>query len=181
MIGFISTAFAEEAGHAAEHPPFWENPETWVAIAFVIFVAATARPIAKALGGGLDSHAAKLSQQLDEARQLREEAQNLVAESKRRQRDAVKEAEDIITAANDEAKRLAEKAAIDLERSVERRRELAVSRIAQAEADVVKEVRERAVEVAIEAASKVLADKLTGDAGERYNDDAIEEIGRHVN
>lgn len=177
----VEHAAGEAAEHVAEHGPLLAEAEFWVAVAFVIFVAVTARPLAKAIGTGLDGHAAKLARQLDEARELREEAQVMLAESKRQQRDAAQEAEKIITAATEEAKRLAEKAAQDLEHSVARRRELAEARIAHAEADVTNEVRNRAIDIAIEAAAKALADKLDGGAGDAATDTAIKEVESRVN
>ena len=186
MIRLIGQAIAQELDHAVEaaeaahNGPWYTEAENWVAIAFVIFVIAVARPVARAVSAGLDGHADKLSRALDEARELREEAQTLLAGAKRRQRDAAQEAEDIIAAAQDEATRLADKAGVDLEHSVARRSELAIARIAQAEADVIKEVRDRAVDLAIDAAGRALAEKLEGAAGDAATDEAIEEVSRNA-
>ncbi len=177
----VEHAAGEATEHAAEHGPLLAEAEFWVAIAFVIFVLATVRPISKAVSSGLDGHAAKLQRQLDEARELREEAQVMLAESKRRQRDATQEAEQIVTAATEEAKRLAEKAAQDLEHAVTRRRELAEARIAHAEADVANEVRSRAIDIAVAAASQAMIEKLDGSAGDAATDTAIKEVAAHVN
>ena len=50
------------------------------------------------LTGSLDKRAARIADELEEARKLREEAQALLAEYQRKQRDAEKEAADIIAA-----------------------------------------------------------------------------------
>src|ERR671924_217513 len=69
------------------------DPEVWVAISFVIFVLLTVKPIARVVVKGLDSRAAKIKAQLDEARALRDEAERLLAEHQRKQIAAAKEAE----------------------------------------------------------------------------------------
>ncbi|RMF39078.1 MAG: F0F1 ATP synthase subunit B, partial [Alphaproteobacteria bacterium] len=81
----------------------WESPEFWVAVAFVIFVAATFRPLYRQAAAALDARAARIKNEIDEAQALREEAQALLAEYKRRQRAALKEAEEILEHARGEA------------------------------------------------------------------------------
>ena len=153
-----------------------ESAEFWVAVAFVIFVGLTARPIWRAATGALDGHAERIRDELAEAQRLREEAQATLAEYKRKQRDAAKEAQAIIDHAREEAARLSTQGKKDLEQTLARRQQLAVDRIAQAEAAAVKDVRAMAVEVAIAAAGKVLEKQLAGEAGARLVDEAIKEL-----
>src|SRR5215475_4479626 len=91
------------------------NPETWVAVAFVIFVVLTAKPISRAIAKGLDNRAAKIRAQLDEARALRDEAERMLAENQRKQIAAVKEAEAILAHAREEAERIRRESAASLE------------------------------------------------------------------
>ena len=78
------------------------NPTFWVAVAFVIFVGLTFKPLAKAMGGGLDKRSDQIRQELEEAAQLREEAQRTLAEYKKMQSEAAREAERRIEAAEDQ-------------------------------------------------------------------------------
>ena len=153
-----------------------ESAEFWVAVAFVIFVGLTVRPIWRAATGALDSRAERIGDELAEAQRLREEAQAALADYKRKQRDAAKEALAIIDHAREEAARLSAQAKEDLEQTMVRRQQLAVDRIAQAEAAAVKDVRAMAVEVAIAAAGKVLVKQLTGEAGAKIVDEAIKDL-----
>jgi len=152
------------------------NPENWVAIAFVIFVAATARPIWRALSGALDSRGARIKTELDEAQRLREEAQHMLAEYQRKQRQAVEEAKDIATQAQEDAERLRAAAQADLEAALERRERQALDRISQAEADAVDEVRRMAVDLAVGATRKLLAAKIDESKATALVDDAIREL-----
>lgn len=64
----------------------------------------------------------------------------------------------------------------ELEKAVERREQMAMERIAQAEAKAVAEVRGEAVDIALEATRRLLAEKLTGKKADALIDDAIKEL-----
>ena len=82
----------------------FQDPTFWVAVAFVIFVIAVFKPIKTALIGGLDAKIKEIRQEVEEAEKLREEAQSLLANYQRQQRQALQTAEDIVARAKDEAK-----------------------------------------------------------------------------
>jgi F-type H+-transporting ATPase subunit b len=149
----------------------------WVAIAFIIFVVLAWRPLKKALVTALDDRTDRIRRDIDEAARLREEAQALLAEYKRKQRDAAAEAEEILRHARTEAERLKEQAATDLENLLARREQQAMDRIAQAEAQATAEVRALAVDLAVPATRRLLTDKAGGDMAARLIDDSIREIG----
>src|SRR3546814_4712644 len=98
---------------------------------------------------GLDARAERIRAELDEAQRLREEAQKALAEYKRKQRDAAKEAEDLLANAKHEAELLRRQAAEDLKETLARREKAAIENIAQAETQALQEVRAQAVDIAI--------------------------------
>ena len=108
----------------------------------------------------LDERAAKIRNDLDEARRLREEAQQLLVEFQKKRKEAEKEAADMVAAAKRESDLIIEEAHKKTEEYVARRAALAEQKIGQAERDAVNEVRSIAVDVATEAARKLLAGKL---------------------
>ena len=154
-------------------PEFMRDAEFWVLVAFVIAIAFLVYKAKGAITGGLDARAAKIKTELDEARRLRDEAQKTLAEYQRKQRDALKEAEAIVAHAKEEAQRVAAQAAKDLDAAVERRRRLAVEKIALEEAKALAEVRNSAVDVAIAALGRVLAQDLDAQKKSALIDDAI--------
>ena len=85
----------------------------WTAVAFVLFVIAVFKPAKNAILSGLDARIDEIRLQVEEAQQLREEAQTLLANYQRQQREALKEAEDIVTRAEEDASRLRKKAKND--------------------------------------------------------------------
>lgn len=149
-----------------------------VAISFFLFFALLAYlGVHKFVIGALDKRADGIRNELNEARQLREEAQELFAEFERKQKEVQGQAEDIIANAKAEAEAAAERAKADLATSIERRLKAADEQIALAESDAVKEVKNTAVSVAIAAASEVLTSKLGADQAEGLVDAAIKDVG----
>ena len=158
-----------------------QNPEFWVALAFVVIVIAAFRPVMKKVGAGLDERAAKIRVQIEEARKLREDAQALLAQYQKKQREAMAEAEAIISQAKADAARLRTEAEAELTNSIERRKQQALDRIAQSEAQALKDVRNTAVDVALAAAEKLLRDGLSAAQRQAMADQAIQELPKRLN
>ena len=159
----------------------FESPEFWVAIAFVLVVIVAFKPAARAITGTLDARAAKIREQIEEARKLREDAQALLAEYQKKQRDAMAEAEKIIAQARAEAARLKIDAEKDLENAITRRKQQALDRIAQTEAQAIVAVRNTAVEVAMAAAEKLITTSLDPAKKAALADKAISELQGRLN
>lgn len=172
----ISTALAATAEAAHHDVSFWERPETWVAVAFFAVVGFAWKPVGRAIVAGLDLRRDKIKARLDEAARLREDAEAMIETYLRKQDEAFAEAEDIIAHAKAEAQRLAEQAARDLEETLKRREQAALERIAQAEADAVREVRNLAVDIAINATRRVLSESLTSTQANALVDQAIKQL-----
>ena len=154
----------------------------WVGAAFVLFVGILVYlKVPGMLTGALDERAKKISDDLDQARELREEAQVLLATYQRKQRDALKEAEEIIAHAKEEAMREAEQAEKKLEEAIARRQQAALNKIALAEAQAENEVRHTAIDIAIAAATTVVAQQVRGDRADALFDTAIQDLRRHLN
>jgi F-type H+-transporting ATPase subunit b len=149
------------------------DPEFWVLVGFVISIGLVWKRAKAAITGSLDERAAKIKAELDEAQRLREEAQQTLALYQRKQRDALKEATEIIEHAKAEAERLGAQAARDLEAALDRRRRLAEEKIEQAETKAVAEVRAVAVDVAIGAARRIISEQLNQPRGAAIIDEAI--------
>lgn len=147
--------------------------EFWVAVAAVIFIAIVWKPARKMLIGSLDERAARIRDELDEARRLREEAERLLAQYRAKEHEAAAEAEAIVAQAHEEAERITVQSARDLEQALVRRERLAGERIAQAEKKAVDEIRSVAVDVAIDAAREVIAAQIDERRGAALLDTAI--------
>jgi F-type H+-transporting ATPase subunit b len=140
-----------------------KEPEFWVAVAFVLFVGVLIYVgVHKKLIEALDHRSGRIQAELDEARRLRDEAGKLLAEYQRKQREAEREAEAIIADARAEAGRVAAEARVKMEEFVARRTKLAETKITQAEAQALADVRAAAADAAVTAAEKILRDTAKG-------------------
>lgn len=163
---------AAEAG--AEAVAWYADPTFYFLLAFLAFFALLGfLGVHRKITDALDSRSARIRDQLEEARTLREEGQALLAKYQRRQRDAKEEAEAIIKQAKDDSKIMMDQAEQDIAAMTKRREQLAEQKIAQMEANAVKAVRAAAATAAVNAARQVIADQMTGKDGARSIDDAI--------
>jgi F-type H+-transporting ATPase subunit b len=153
------------------------DPELWVLVAFVLAIALVVYLRAgDMVTKALDERAAKIRAELEEARRLREEAQQMLAEYQRKQRDALKEAEEIAANARAEAERVGAQGRRDLEAAIDRRRKMAEEKIAQAEAKAVAEIRTAAVDVAMAATRQILTRQLDERRRSELIDQAIQAL-----
>ena len=158
------------------------NPTVWVAVSFVLFIAIILKyKLPSMIGKALDARADKIRAQLDEARTLKEDAQALLAQYQRKQRDAKKEAKAMAAQAIEDAQLFAKEAEVNLEALVARQAKAGEARIAAAEAKAVKEVKAAAVEIAVGAARNMLHDKLQGEKADSMVDKAIDDLEKHLN
>jgi len=158
------------------------EPETWVAIAFLIFVGILLKlGVPDLLFKALDDRSARIKAELDEALKLRQEAEGVLAEYRRRQGEAEKTAESIILNARVEADRIAAEAQAKIEEFIARRTKMAETKIAQAEAQALADVRAAAVDVAVAAAEAMLVKTTHGDAAEALVAQSIGDLKAKLN
>ena len=156
--------------------------ETWVAIAFVIFVGVMIYfGVDKLVVGALDQRATRIRGELDEARRLKDEAAALLAEYRRKQQTAEREAAEIVAGAKAEAERLAVEAKTRMDEFVARRTRMAETRIAQAEAQALADVRAAAAEAAVSAAEKILTQTVKGSVADDLLSKGIAELKSKLN
>src|SRR6476619_6520756 len=158
------------------------QPETWVAIAFVILMALFAYlGIHRTVLTALDHRGERIKAELDDARRIKEEAAKLLADYKARRASAEREAEEIISNAKAEAERIAAEAKAKMEDFVARRTKTAESKIALAEAQAMADVRAAAANAAISAASTILSQSVKGQVADDLLAKGITEVRAKLN
>ena len=156
--------------------------ESWVALAFLCFLGLLVYLGAhRKMIAAIDNRQARIKSELEKARRLREEAQTLLGEFERKARDAETEAQAIIAGAKAEAERLAAEAKLKAEDFVARRTKMAETKIAQAEAQAVADVRSAAADAAVAAAEKIIATAAKGKVAEDLLARGIAEIRQKFN
>jgi len=161
---------------------FLSTPEFWVAVSFFIFLGALFYfGVHKKIATLLDARAAQIAKELEEARRLREEAEKVLADYRRKQGEAASEADGIIALAAKEAESLAAETRKSVKEHFERRIKLAEDKIARAEAEALREVRAAAAEAAVTAARTVIAAKLTPDGADKLISQGIDALKGKLN
>ena len=158
----------------------FESIYFWEYAAFFIFIAVALKMGWKKIVTSLDARSDAIREELDQARRLREEAQSLLAEYQRKRRDAEKEADQIVEHAKEEAVALRAEAERKLEESLARRTRLAEEKIGRAEQQAIQEVRHTAIDVAVAAAQKLIADNLDDARAKTLVDEAIGQVEKKV-
>ncbi len=156
--------------------------EFWVAVAFLLFVLILFYVGAhKKITDVLDARTAKIKADLDEAARLRDEAGKLLAEYKRKQGEAEREAQAIVAEAKAEAERVAAESKTKVEDFVARRTKMAEAKIGQAEAQALADVRAAAADAAVAAAEKILTVTAKGKVAEDLIARGIEDVKAKLN
>jgi F-type H+-transporting ATPase subunit b len=158
------------------------DPEFWVTICFVIFLA-----IVWKVGGfrgmtsGLDARGKRIQAELNEAKRLREEAAAVLADYERRRGEAEREAQDLVASAREEAERIAREAHERMADFVTRRTAAAEAKIAQAEVQAQQQVRAAAADAAIRISENVLREEMRAGAGQSLITSSLGEIRGKLN
>jgi F-type H+-transporting ATPase subunit b len=158
------------------------DPETWVAVAFILLVIGFAwMGVHRTVLTALDHRAERIKAELDDASRLKDEAAKVLAEYKARRASAEREAADIIASAKAEAERIASEAKAKMEDFVARRTKTAESKIALAEAQAVADVRAAAADAAVQAASIILSHSVKGSLADDLLAKGIAEVRQKLN
>jgi len=149
----------------------------WTLLALVLFLALmVVLKVPQWIGNQLDGRAKQIADSLAQAQALRDEAQSILDECKRKSAAAEKQADEIVDQAQHEAHALIEQAKQRMQDYVERRQKLAEEKIARAESEALEQVKARVTDVAIEAASHVLREKMDVGASDKQFEASLSEI-----
>jgi F-type H+-transporting ATPase subunit b len=154
----------------------------WVLLGLLVFIGILIyMKVPGMLVAALDKRADKIRSDLEEARRLREEAEALLADYRKKTGNAAAEAEAIIAQARREAEALSSEAKTRIEDYVARRTRAVEQRIAQAETQAIAEVKSRAIDVAAAAAGRILAERAKGKSGEQLVARSIDAVRKNLN
>jgi F-type H+-transporting ATPase subunit b len=159
-----------------------QQAEFWVALGFFAFIGLLGYVgVHRMLINALDDRAGRIKAELDEARKLKDDAAQLLADYQRKRGEAENEAQEIIAGAKAEAERLAVEAKAKIEEFVARRTKMAEVKIAQAEAQAAADVRSAAADAAVAAAERILAQQAKGPLAGELIAKGIEDVRKKLN
>lgn len=182
LAGLLALAATPALAAEAEHGIIsLRNPEFIVGLAFLLFLGVLAYfRVPAMVAGMLDRRSGGIRDELAQARALRDEAQTLMASFDRKRQEMAAQGQRIVADARAESERAAVAAREEATRTVARRLASAEDQLASAEAKAIRDVRDRAVTLAIAAAQEVLARQMTPADADRLIDQSIETVGRRL-
>ena len=167
-----AVAAVENAAH--HYGAFYENPEFWVGVAFVLVVILLARPVSRMVRTMLEKQIDGIARQINDAQKLKDDAQKLWVEYEKKFLNAPNEAYEILKKSENEMEQLKDERIRRLEEEIKARENDAQNRIATAEQEAVREIRICGSELSIRAVKKILAEKLDETAQDQLIDRSIE-------
>lgn len=159
---------------------FYMNPVFWVATAFVLVLVLSFKKVSAMLTGALDDRSEKIRTELENARRLREEAETVLADYKKKQAEYLKEAEAMLAKARENAASLSRQAELDLKENLDARMKQAVDKIAREEEMAIREVRNHIVDIALSAARATIVNHVGKLPQEELIRLAISDIERKI-
>lgn len=159
----------------------FSDPETWVAIAFILFVGAILYfKLPHRIAGALDQRSAAIAHELEEAKKLRAEAEALLADYKQRAENAQAEATEILLQAEREAAAYAKEARDSFDEMISRRMNVAEQKIKLEEDKARKQIRAQAAELAVSAAEQLIEQKMSGQVAENTIAASLDRIKKRL-
>lgn len=172
FIGFMALA-AVLGGIATESV---EDANIWILASFICFLLVFGGTAYQKAVGALDARTERIRKELEDAQRLREDAQGLLDDYRSKRAQAEADALKMLEHAEIEAERRASQAQRDLEAAMERRAQMALQRIAQAEADALREVRAAAASLAVQATARLLRENMSPERAEAMVQESIRQV-----
>ncbi|MGP1284112.1 MAG: F0F1 ATP synthase subunit B family protein [Parasphingopyxis sp.] len=175
-------AHTEEAGHGSYPTALGFDSNGWVALAMIFVLGVMLwKKVPSIIGAAMDKRIAAIRGEIEEASNLRAEAEALKAEYEAKTANADKEAAAMLDRAREEAGQIVAQAEADADALIERRGRLAEEKIAAAERSAIAEVRARAASAATAAAAALIERKHDADADKALVDRTISNMDARLN
>ncbi len=141
----------------------FSDPQFWVAVSFILFIAAIFNPVRKILTSSLDAQISDIKNKIDEVENLKNEAQKALDELKERETKVEKEIENLKLESVKRIADLKNMSSSKLAVQIEKRKVLAENKIEQIVRDTNNSIKNYISSVAIEATRNILLQNLSKD------------------
>jgi len=154
----------------------FSDPQFWVAVAFVAFIASVFNPIRKILKTNLDSQIENIKDKIEEAENLKNETKVALSKIKKRQNDVQVEIQGIKNEAENKIKQIEEINKTKLKDQITKRQALAENKIDQLTRDANNVIQAYISSTSIKAAIKIIKQKLNNQEQQKLIDKSIKEL-----
>ena len=153
----------------------------WVLLSFILFAVAALRFGKDKFLAKLDGRIAQIREEIQTAEFLRAEAQDLLSQYQTKQRDAAKEADQIVATAKQAADMINKQAQIDLDEMLARKEVQLAERLKRMEDAAKAEIQSYAAELAVKATAEIIAARLDAETNSRLVDATIKALPGQLN
>ena len=136
------------------------SQSTWVAIAFVTFFILVGKKGFSVLINILDKRKELVENEIEEAKKLKEQAQDELNASLKKQKVIINEIEDILNEAKEAAKKIKIDAEIKAAEIVKRKEEQAKQKINASETEIINQIKEIASKVVILSSEEYIKENI---------------------
>ena len=154
----------------------FSDPQFWVAVSFILFIAAIFNPVRKILTSSLDAQIKDIKNKIDEVENLKNEAQKALDELRERESKVEKEIQNLKLESEKRIAELKDISATKLTDQIEKRKILAENKIEQLVRDTNNSIKNYISSVAIEATKNILIQNLNKDKKSALIEESITEF-----
>jgi F-type H+-transporting ATPase subunit b len=154
----------------------FSDPQFWVAVSFILFIAAIFNPVRKILTSSLDAQIKDIKNKIDEVENLKIEAQKALDELRERESKVEKEIQNLKLESEKRIAELKNISATKLTDQIEKRKILAENKIEQLVRDTNNSIKSHISSVAIEATRNILLQNLSKDKKSALIEESITEF-----
>ena len=148
----------------------------WVTISFFIFIGILFYfKVPQKVVETLELNILNISNQINEAEKLKEDAKNILIEQEKKISNSKNEVKEMIDKANDEAEKNAIKINNKFQNLMENRKKNAEERIKQLKNQAMKDIKNASVKIAIESVEKLIKNSLDKSKLDKIYSSSIEE------
>ena len=152
------------------------DPQFWVAIAFIIFVAAVFKPVRKMLISNLDSQIKTIKNNIEQAENLKNETQITLSDIKKRQNEVQYEIKNLHKEAKEKISFLESQAQNKLKEQISKREVLASAKIVQITRDANVFIQQHISQTVVRATVALLEKKLNHEEKQNLINQSIKEL-----
>ena len=154
----------------------FSDPQFWVAVSFILFIAAIFNPVRKILTSSLDAQIKDIKNKIDEVENIKNEAQKALDELKDRETKVEKEIQNLKLESEKRIAELKDISTSKLTDQIEKRKILAENKIEQLVRDTNNSIKNYISSVAIEATKNILIQNLNKDKKSALIEESITEF-----
>ena len=151
----------------------------WTAVAFVIFILVTYRPVKKILLKALDEKITSIKNKINDAKKIREDAYSLLGEIKVKKDNIKKEIDEIKKISENKMKMKLEEMQKKLENQLNRKKNLVEIKIKQIEQEAINEINYKTTFYTIQTLKKIINIKINDVIHQELIDSALSDFNKN--